>query len=128
MLPPEQDLERRRPVWEALADLFLDTELDDRDYRHIADRIVASGYTPAEVHSILWDEVFAAVEINLRQPAGECWGVDADWLQERILNRGKTRRLDRVLSLGGSKAIVRQEWTKLLHFLPDAFRGETHPR
>ena len=43
MLPPDRDLERRRPVWEALADLFLDTTLDDADRRFVAERIVASG-------------------------------------------------------------------------------------
>jgi hypothetical protein len=42
MLPPDRDLERRRPVWEALADLFLDSALDEPAYRFIAGRIVAS--------------------------------------------------------------------------------------
>ncbi len=67
MLPPDRDLERRRPVWEALADLFLDAALDEPAYRFIAGRIVASGYSAPEVHAILWDEVFAAVAANLER-------------------------------------------------------------
>ena len=56
--PPSEDLERRRPAWEALSDLFLDTELQDADLPYIARVIVASGYAEAEVEQILYREVY----------------------------------------------------------------------
>ena len=128
MLPLEQDLERRRPVWEALADLFLDTMLDEDDYRRIAKRIVVSGYTPTEVRSIFWDEVFPAAECNIRHPAGECYGFDADWLQERILRPGRgmtvVERLVSAIPIFGTASVARKAWAELLRFLPDNFRDE----
>jgi hypothetical protein len=123
MLPPDRDLERRRPVWEALADLFLDTTLDDADRRFIAERIVASGYSPAEVEDILWHEVFPAVSDNLRRPAGEWAGFDTDWLQRRVLasRRGALERLRSAVADGSVRRIVREEWARVLRFLPDEF-------
>jgi len=82
---PYQDLDRRRPVWEALSDLFLDTEITEGLYKHIAKTIVESAYTPAEVHAILWDEVFPVIEWNLRNPCGVWEGFRGEYLEERIL-------------------------------------------
>jgi hypothetical protein len=130
MLPPELDLEHRKPVWQALSCLFLDTELQETDYRHIAQTILASGYAPAEVETILWDEVFPAVECNVRNPAGEWIGFDTDWLQERILSPdgGCTiiERLIAKLPVIGSASIIRKEWAELLQYFPDDFRAEKH--
>ncbi len=126
MLPPDRDLERRRPLWEALADLCLDSALDDVRYRAIATSVVASGYTPAEVQEILWREVLPVVETNLRSPAGEWAGFDADWLQERILAQRRRPHgwLERVRPASGVRRIVQQEWLHVLQFLPDEFRSE----
>ncbi len=130
MLPPQQDLKRRRPVWEALSDLFLDTELTDEEYRSIAERIVSSGYSPSEIHTILWDEVYPAAECNIRLPAGEWSSFDGDWLQERILSRqhGRTvlERITAALPVIGPASIVRKEWADLLRYLPESFRDENH--
>src|SRR4051812_21049006 len=49
MLEPGEDLRRRRPVWEALSDLFLDTQLQEHDFRYIARVVAESGYTDHEV-------------------------------------------------------------------------------
>ena len=79
-------LARRLPVWKALSELFLDTELDQSSYRYIASQIKASGFTTLEVEDMLWQEVFPALADNLRIVAGEWAGFSDDWLQERILN------------------------------------------
>lgn len=125
MLPPQHDLERRRPVWEALSELFLDTESSDAAYRSIAARIVASGYSPAEIRVILWDEVYPAAECNLRQPAGEWRSFDGDWLEQRILGRphGRTllQRMASAVPGLGPGSIVRKAWRDLLRFLPPNF-------
>lgn len=36
MRPPAEDFNQRRPVWEALSELFLDNELDEHDRNRIA--------------------------------------------------------------------------------------------
>ena len=129
MLPPNQDVERRRPMWDALSSFFLDTELDDDDHRHIAQTIIASGYTPSEVQSILWEEVYPVVECNLRSPAGEWGGFDPDWLQQQILSGLHRRTLPMRMAgaLPYSPArMVRKEWEELLPFLPEHFRHDTN--
>jgi hypothetical protein len=85
VLPPTVDIQRRRPVWTALADLFLDTELQEADLRYIARVLVASGYTYVEVDEILYSEVFPVCIPNMRSVAGEWARFDTDWLQGRIL-------------------------------------------
>ena len=83
MVAPSEDLLRRRPVWQALSDLFLDTELTEAFYRYIARTVIESGYGPAEIRGILWDEVFPVLELNLRHPAG------SDPNSVRIANRAE---------------------------------------
>lgn len=127
LTPPDQDVERRRPVWEALSDLFLDTELDDEQHRQIAQAIVASGYSPSEIQAILWDEVFPVVYSNVLDAAGVWTGFDLDWLQQEILS-GRHRRSLFVHIVGAlpytPPHIIRQEWQALLPFLPKDFRHD----
>ena len=127
MRPPHQDVERRRPVWGALSNLFLDSELDEKDRRNIAQTIVAAGYSPSEIQTILWEEVYPVAGANLRNPAGEWAGFDLDWMQQQILSGAHRRtvwmRIAERLPNAPARQ-VRQEWQKLLPFLPDYFR---HP-
>ena len=129
MTPPGQEIERRRPVWDSLSSFFLDTELDDEQRRHIAENIVASGYSPPEIQTILWEEIFPVLESNLRNFLGEWDGFDLDWMQQQILS-GRFRRtlLKRIVgALPLSPAwMVRKEWRALLPFLPKHFRHEHH--
>jgi hypothetical protein len=118
MTPASDDLARRHPVWEALSYLFLDTELDDNDYRHVARAVVASGFTPAEVRRILWEEVFPVLEFNLRHPAGEWVGFRGEWLQALILGRGERQTADQQPGTAGA---VRAAWAEVCWFLPEEF-------
>src|ERR1041385_7242509 len=119
MLPPNQDLERRRPVWEALSSFFLDTELDNDWHRDIAEAIIYSKYTPSEIHEILWNELYPVLYCNLCNPVGEWAEFDQDWLEEQILSGARPRR--RILWPFNPKKMVRQEWKELLPFLPEHF-------
>ena len=127
MTPPDQEVERRRPVWDALSSFFLDTELDDERHRHIAQTIVTSGYSPSEIQTILWEEVYPVVESNLRNPVGEWAGFDLDWMQQQILSGHHRRtlpmRIAGVLPYSPAR-MVRQEWQELLPFLPEHFWHE----
>ena len=86
MLPPEEDVADRTPVWNAFQDLFMDTESDD-EHAYIARRCADSKYTLEELESILFKEVFPALKFNLLQIAGEWRGFQTDWLVERILKK-----------------------------------------
>ena len=110
------DLERRRPLWEALSQLFLDTENQEADYRWIARCIRESGYTLSEVECVLWEEVFPVVEWNLRHPCGVWQGFRLEWLEQAILgNQGK-----QFASQQPSTArFIREDWAKVCQFLLD---------
>jgi len=81
-LSPE-DLLARAPLWEALADLWLDTELADYQFDYIARAIAASPYSLEEALAIHDEEVAPAVSANLLSVAGEWAGFDSAWLNER---------------------------------------------
>ncbi len=73
----------RQPVWEALSELFLDTDpAFSREGR--AQVLAASPYSLAELDAILAREVFPVCWPNLLATAGEWQGVDSDWLAEQI--------------------------------------------
>jgi len=124
MLTPNQDLERRRPVWEALSDIFLDTELENSGRIYIAQQIIASNYAPLEIHHILWNEIYPVLKSNLQSVAGVWSGFNIDNLEQQILS-GKHRRtfLSRLFEISplSPAHIVKSEWLALLPFLPDHF-------
>ncbi len=78
MDPAERD--RRRPVWIALADLWLDTEITEPMLRHIAGVLRASGYDRATLRAIYLYEVAPVVYRNLLSVAGVWGGFDEVWL------------------------------------------------
>ena len=67
------ELLRRRPVWEAMSDLFLDTETR-WSVPHVARRCAESRYDDEALERIFWAEVFPEAIGNLLQVAGE-WGM-----------------------------------------------------
>lgn len=80
--PP--DIEARTPVWAALSDLYLDTDVA-RFYDHIVETLAASPYPLDELERILFREIHPALYPNLLSVAGEWAGFDEDWLTARIL-------------------------------------------
>ena len=115
--PAREDLERRRPVWLALSDLFLDTDVNLFREGN-ARRLAATSYSLEELDMILREEVYPACSFNLLSVAGEWAGFDADWLERRILSGGPLprpwwRRLGRYLRLGWSVPVrLPQEWSE----------------
>ncbi|MES2425203.1 MAG: hypothetical protein V4562_12290 [Pseudomonadota bacterium] len=77
----------RYPLWNALADLWLDTWYDEAQLQRLGERIHAMGYHPEEVWRIALYEVAPAVRANLWSVAGEWAGFDARWLRRRIVSR-----------------------------------------
>ncbi len=63
-------LARRRPLWDAMSDLFLDTEVRWHVPR-VARRCVESGYDDETLERIFWAEVFPEAIPNMLQVAGD---------------------------------------------------------
>jgi hypothetical protein len=118
MLPAAEDLRRRRPVWEALADLFLDRDLDESEYRFIASQVLTSGYSPSEIQTILWEEVFPVVAYNLDSVAGVWMGFPADWLEERILHSQEKKDASQEPK---KVNFIQEAWHEVLRYLPPSW-------
>ena len=80
------ELASRKPVWEALAEFWLDSELVDYQFDYIARTIAASPYSIEEIHNIHDYEVAPAVSANLACVAGEWAAFDREWLEARCLD------------------------------------------
>ena len=81
----ECEIEQRFPLWVALSDTFLDTELTDDAYRRIAEAISASTFDEVEALAIYREDVAPAFAINLLATAGEWAGWDDQYIRERVL-------------------------------------------
>src|SRR5262245_28343183 len=78
----------RKPVWEALSTLFLDTDVSLLlEYR--AGRLASSPYNLEELEAILANEVYPVCKRNLTSIAGEWAGFDEEWLASEITARIK---------------------------------------
>lgn len=113
------DVQRRLPVWHAMSEVFLDSELQAKDYRRIAKALDISRYSLAELRSILEDEVAPAFASNLCSVAGEWAGWRENDVQT-IMFQSLSRRRFRLLSW--LKRVMRrrhieQEWEKIAQFL-----------
>lgn len=100
-------IERRLPLWTALADLFLDTDAM-LSVPYIARTIVEGGYDLEDAEAALRWEVRPAFYFNLLDVAGEWAGWHPDFVRERVLEAasGKMHRL----ILGHSRLMPYEEW------------------
>lgn len=78
------DLDVRIPIWMALSDLYLDTDVA-LSYDYIVRTLVASPYSLEELHEMLMYDVHPVLYPNLMSMLGEWAGFDETWLVERIL-------------------------------------------
>lgn len=82
MTPPDPAARLARlPVWTALSELFLDTELTTTDLQAIAEILRQSPFDVAEIEYILRNEVTPAFIGNLMSVAGQ-W---APWTEDEVL-------------------------------------------
>jgi hypothetical protein len=107
-----EDLPNRRPVWDALSQLFLDTELEPADFQRLGRTLASSPYTPREIEEILFAEVYPICIWNLLSVAGVWEGFDVDWLQEAILKKQRSWfKIPPCLHCG--RWIIREPWKKI---------------
>ncbi|MDV5353337.1 hypothetical protein QM201_00020 [Enterobacter asburiae] len=75
----EAQLMTRVPVWHALSELFTGRELQDYDYRWMAQRLRESGVSREDIFVILDEEVAPALQTNLLYnptPVMDGWSED----------------------------------------------------
>lgn len=87
----EQQVHRRRPLWMALSELWLDTELSDADLERIARTMADSGLIIEELRQVYLVEVAPVVSPNLLTVTGEWDGFDEEWLCARIVRNLRDR-------------------------------------
>ena len=120
---PADQLARRRPVWEAMSDFFLDTELDDARLGEIAAILRVSGYTISELEDILATEVAPLLYKNVLAPAGAWSSFDTGWIEGQIAG-GRHRDIalwHRFAARWSCRRVIRgvraQYWTPVLRHL-----------
>jgi len=91
MNAPAAATDERLPVWEALSEFFLDTELNADNYERIAAQLARSRYSEAELQDILWYEVYPACKWNMFSMAGEWAGFGEEWIMQNIAPRKDKR-------------------------------------
>ena len=84
MLTP-REIERRKPLWEDLSDLWNNTELFDYQLKYIAEKMRSSGHSLSELEKILYEEVAPVVYTNVFSYGGTWTGFESKWLYEGIL-------------------------------------------
>jgi hypothetical protein len=107
---PREDLPNRTPVWVAMSDLYLDTELTDAALAHIAKVCAASPYSERELEHIMFSEVWPAFIPNLLSVAGEWAGWREDVVQRKVLERYRSR-IDLPWRLNPLKRFFCREWS-----------------
>lgn len=117
LLRHEENLEKRKAVWAALSDLFLDTDVE-LSYEHIARVCAESSFTLEELKEILENEVAPVCSKNLLSIAGEWAAFDEEWLDRSIKVKIQTRknilkRLFKPLKNFGFNMYVENHWKKL---------------
>lgn len=86
-----EEIRIRRPIWSLLSELWLDTELGDRQRELFALELSGSAFSVAELREIHDREVAPVVSRNLDSVAGEWAGFDLDWLAERCAKAADDR-------------------------------------
>lgn len=116
-------MERRKPVWIALSELWLDTELTDRDLEHIAAIMVESGFSVATLRQIYLTEVAPVVSFNLLCVAGVWTGFDERELCAAIAGnmRNRPRRIRFLAWFPPTRCMMtyatEEHWTKLVELV-----------
>ena len=87
------EIQRSKPVWAALSELWLDTELTEDDLLRIVGVMKSSGYSVDVLRDIYLFEVAPVVFPNLLSVVGEWAGFDEDWLFTEVTKRARRRRL-----------------------------------
>ena len=78
----EIELKKRVPIWNSISEFYLDTELEEANYKIIVNTFLNSGLSISELKDIDLYEVFPLLKSNLINIAGVWNGFNEKWLVE----------------------------------------------
>lgn len=111
------NIEERKPIWLALSNFYLDTELQDADFRYMARKILESPYSFEKVKEIDKYEVFPVLQYNLMDVAGVWAGFKEKWLvdkiQQSLSKRTPAKKIEIEASYLALKWMNKDYWEKL---------------
>lgn len=119
----EAEIQARLPVWDAIADLYLDTAIDERMIDFVARRLAPSPFSLDELDAIHRYEVAPVVHPNLKIVAGEWVGWGEEWLRENVVphvaRSGRFRRwwADSRLGRWWMTGDTRADWQAVLRLV-----------
>lgn len=116
----DEEIQNRIPVWCALAQLFLDTELHPADFARIAAVIFQAGLSAEEAEKILNQEVAPAFTSNLLNVAGEWAGWSDEFIKERVLAHLKAKTAQRAIAkirARGHRSLYMGAWKEVARWL-----------
>jgi hypothetical protein len=118
------NIKDRKPIWIALSNLYLDTELQDSDYNDMVSKFIESPYSLNEIKKINKHEVFPVLKTNLISVAGVWEGFDEAWLINKI--ESKLKKRTKLISIGLEVSFVRHKKMFEDHFkrLEDLYKNK----
>lgn len=103
-------------MWIALSSLFLDTELGPEHLSAIAQELLQTKYTVAEIEEILFTEVYPACIANLHSMLGIWEGFSLEVIENRIRNNeGKFWKTWAFFQW--SRWMIRKDWLSIREIL-----------
>jgi hypothetical protein len=112
----QDEVRRRAPVWVALSDLFLDTDVslfNERNARILRE----SKFHPLEVERILREEVGSVFYDNLLDIAGEWSGWPSEFVEKEVrdflANPSMARAAQTLLSAAVVGSVLKNDWQNL---------------
>jgi len=116
-MKPTFNIEDRKPIWIALSCFYLDTELQDSDFRYIALKIIESPYSLEEAMEINKYELFPVLQPNLLSVAGVWDGFNETWLiagiKDSLAKRNTLKRIGIEVSYRAFKWMCTEYWERL---------------
>lgn len=106
---------RRKSVWLALSEFYLDTELQPADFRRIRTVFDQSGYSVQEIRQLDYDEVGPVLYGNLLSMAGEWAGFD-----EAALLAALCKRVTKGVKIR-SRFPIRWLWQRGIDYFNEAY-------
>jgi len=89
MLPPNNDLDDRKKIWDFMQNFWMDTDPTIL-LPKVIEVCAKSKYSIDELEAIYWNEVRPAVSFNLLLfPAPEWAGFEIEWLSKRIIQKNR---------------------------------------
>src|SRR5690606_7383951 len=83
----QEEIANSKSVWLVLSEFYLDTELNEADFKRIAKILKESSYSFKELKRMNYEEVAPVVSPNSLSVAGEWSGFNEEWLIEEIVKR-----------------------------------------